>query len=382
MTISQQAGDVRGRARQGAIGQLVTTSHLTRITTALNEDPQAVQIDDIVVVAANDAVYTITVNGVSVSFTSDGSATEIEVLAGLTAAIQAEPLVRGAVAPTDDAVDTLTLTGLTAGLAYTLEVSATAGSLTPSSVQAAAAADAVPFGRLIVDDGLYDSVDQLGKLAKSTSFTAQSVVQTITYVAAATYLVTITDESGAVIAQGETLADTNTATTTAAIAATMNGLLPADSVLAADNATDVTFTAELAGREFSVSVGTNEAGQVGGAVGAQTDSASPATSVNRAAIGMSMYSEIDPAATIGGTEGQYAANAGMVVLQGGNSMWVARPGAVSYGDPVYVELDGTGSDAGKLFSADSATRALLTGAKWERDGRTTSDGIAAVAIDF
>lgn len=383
MTISQQAGDVRGRALQGAIGQCVYSSHLTRLTTALNEDPQAVQIDDITPVAANDATYTVTVNGVSASFTADSSATVAEITAGLTAAINAEPLIRGVLAPTD-ATTKVTLTGLTPGLAYTLATSTSGGgSLASASVQAAADADAVPFGRLVVDAGLspYGN-DQLGKLAKSTGFTAQTVVQTITYVLNATYLVTIRDEAGAVIAQGETAADTDTATTTAAIAATMNGLLPADSVLASDNATDVTFTAELAGREFSVEVGTNEAGQVGGAIGAQTSDASTATSVNRAAIGLTMFSSNDPTPTIGGTAGEYGPNAGMRVLQGANSMWVERDAAVSEGDPVYVELDGTGDDAGKLFTTDSATRVLLTGASWERDGVNTADGIAAVRADF
>lgn len=382
MTISQQAGDVRGRALQGAIGQLVNSSHLTRLTTALNEDPQAVQIDDVTPVAANDATYTVTVNGVSASFTADGSAAVAEITAGLLLAINAEPLIRGVVVPTDEATK-LTLTGLTEGLAYTLAVSSTAGSIAIAPVQAAAAADAVPFGRLVVDAGLspYGN-DQLGKLAKSTGFTAQTVVQTITFVASAIYLVTIRDEAGTVIAQGETAADTNTATTTAAIAATMNGLLPADSVLAADNPTDVTFTAELAGREFSVEVGTNEAGQVGGAIGAQTSDASTATSVNRAAIGLTMFSSNDPTPTIGGTAGEYGPNAGMRVLQGANSMWVESAEAPSMGDPVFVELDGTGDDAGKLFTTDSATRVLLTGATWERDGVNSADGIAAVAAAF
>ena len=63
-------------------------------------------------------------------------------------------------------------------------------------------------------------------------------------------------------------------------------------------------------------------------------------------------------------------------------MWVESAESPSKGDPVYVELDGTGSDAGKLYTTDSATRCLLTGATWERDGINSADGIAAVAADF
>ena len=376
MTISQQAGDVRGRALQGAIGQLVNSDHLTRSTTALNEDPQAVQIDDITPVAANDATYTVTVNGISASYTADASATVAEITAGLTAAVDAEPLIRGVVAPTDAATK-MTLTGLTAGLSYTLAVSSTAGSIASAPVQAAASAAAVPFGRLVVDAGLspYGN-DTLGKLAQSSAFVNQQTRVNIAYVASATYLVTIRDESGSVIAQGETLADTDTPNTCTAIAATMNGLLPADTVLVAGLTDHINLISEIAGGEFSVEVGTNEAGQVGGAIGSTVFTVGPdmTTSMNKAAIGLTMFSCNDPS-------GEYAANAGMRVLQAGNSMWVERDAAVSKGDPVYVELS-AGDDAGKLFTSDSSTRVLLTGATWDRDGVNTADGIAAVAAAF
>ena len=385
MTISQQAGDVRGRAVQGPIGGLVNSSILMLSTTAINSDPQAVQIDTVTNTAANDAVYTITVDGTSVVFTADGSATTDEITDGLIALIELSPLIRGKVAPVKTSATVITLTGLSPGLAITITSGTTGGgTLVTANTQAAAAAAAVPFGRLVVDDGLSDSVDQLGKLAASTGFTAQVHTANLIFVTNATYLVTIRDEAGAVIAQGETDAITNTATTTAAIATTMNGLLPANSVLVAGGATFVTFTAELAGREFSVEVGTNEEGQAGSALVSQVDTTGPdpATSVNQAALGLTRFSLNDPTPTIGGTAGEYAANAGMRVLQSGNSMWVERPGAVSKGDPVFVELDGTGSDAGKLFTADSATRVRLLGATWERDARNTSDGIAAVAAAF
>ena len=105
--------------------------------------------------------------------------------------------------------------------------------------------------------------------------------------------------------------------------------------------------------------------------------------MNLAALGVSLFSTEDPTATIGGDTGEYAANAGMKLLVSGNSMWVERPGAVSPGDNVFVELDGTGADAGKFFTADSATRVRLLGTTWLRDGFDTSnDTIAALRVDL
>jgi hypothetical protein len=388
MTISQQASDVRTRARQASLGAPVFATNLGRRLTALNDDPQAVQIDDITVVAANDATYTITINASDSVFTADSSAATEEIRDGLIAAIEANPLARGFVIPTIKDADELTLTGITPGLAYTLAVAATGGSLTPASVQTAATADAVPFARLVIDDGSPDdAVDLVGRLAKSTSFVAQVVTVTIVDVAAADYDFTVLDELGAVLAQGSIVRNTDLATTVANILTVMNGLLPADSVVVTDGGGgDIVFTAELAGRQFSVQAGTNFAGEAGGAISAPVATTGPdnTTSVNLAALGVSLFSGIDPTTTIGGTEGEYAANAGMRVLASGNAIWVARPGAVSKGDPVFVELDGTGSDAGKFFTADSATRVPLTSsnALWERDGRTASDGLAAMRVGF
>jgi hypothetical protein len=389
MTISAQASDARARSRQGIVGMLLFTSHLTQILTAINEDPQAVQIDDITIDTANDdTLYTVTINGVDTTIDSGAAATTTTIRDALIAALLLAPLARGFVIASIKDADELTLTGLTPGLAHTVAVSAGAGgAISVASVQVAATAAAVPFGRLVINDGLEpDGVVPLGKLAQSTSLTAQVHTLNIIFVASATYLVTVRDEAGEVLAQGETDADTNTDTTGTAIAATLNGLLPAASVLVASvggGSGDITFTAELAGREFSVEVGTNEAGQAGGAIVSQTDTTGPsrATSVNRAALGISLHSQNDPATTIGGLEGEYAPNVGMRLLKGANAIFVERPGVVAGGDPVFVELNVT-ADNGKFFNADSATRVRLVKATWERDGINTADGVAGLRIDL
>lgn len=378
-TISQGAADVRARAKQGLPGQWVFGDPLKSSLTALNKDPQASQVDTTTVDnGIINTVYTVTINGVDISVTSPGAAvTATTVATQLEDAINAEPLVRGQVSA-DAVAAIVTLTGTTAGVPFT--ASDADANLTTANVSAAATAAAVPFGRLVVDDGLNDSVDPLAKLASAAGFTAQVVSQTVTYFAAATYLVTIRDDAGTVIAQGETLAVTNTATTATAIATTMNGLLPANSVLAAGGATFVTFTAELAGLGFSVEIGTNQVGQANSVIGAQTDTIGPATSVNIAAVGVTLHSRNDPTTTIGGTDGEYGPNAGMRVAMKGQ-LWVESSQTVTFGQAVYVELS-TAADLGKLFNTDSATRVRLTGATWAKTGRLASDSINAVDINF
>ena len=389
MTISQQASDVRPRARQGSLGALVFATHLGRQLTVLNDDPQAVQINTATPTAVNDAVYTLTVDGVSVSFTAGGSATVAEITAGVAALADAEPLIRGKFNIIATAF-TINLVGLNPGVVSVVEASATAGTFVVALVQAAATADPVGFARLVIDDGSPDdAVDLVGKLAKSSSLVAQVITATIVDVAAADYDFTVRDEVGAVLAQGSIVRNTDLATTVGNILTVMNGLLPADSVVVTDGGGgDIVFTTELAGRQFSVQVGTNFAGEAGGAISAPVATTGPdnTTSVNLAALGVSLFSGIDPAATIGGLAGEYAANAGMRVLASGNAAWVERPTtpAATRGAAVFVELDGTGSDAGKFFTADSATRVRLTSANalWERDGRTASDGVAALRVGF
>lgn len=387
MTISVQANDVRGTAKQSVVGRSVFSSGQGTIErlTAANEDPQAVQIDTVTVDSAvDDTLYTYEINGITVQIDSGTGATTTTIAAALAAQHDSLPLVRGVVAAVPVAA-VITLTGLIEGNSYALTESDTR--LTAASVQAAAAADAVPFGRLVVDDGLETggAGEQLGRLAKSTAFTAQVHTLEILFVASSTVTVTVRDAAGDVLAQADDVdADTNTDTTADAIRDALNGLLPANSVIVSSpggGSGDVVFTAELAGLQFSVEVGTNEEGEAGGAIVGQTNTTGPSatTSMNLAALGISEFSINDPTTTIGGLTGEYAPNARMRVLKRA-AVWVERPSTgVSPGDQVFVEL-AVGDDSGKFFNADSATRARLLNAEWERDGRDSTDGLAAVRI--
>lgn len=82
------------------------------------------QIYDLTPTAGNVRVYTVTINGVTFSYTSDSSATVAEIVTGLTTAINAgsEPVTA------TDGTTKLTLTSDVAGAYFTLEVADDSGS--------------------------------------------------------------------------------------------------------------------------------------------------------------------------------------------------------------------------------------------------------------
>jgi hypothetical protein len=343
MTISQQAADVRARAREGHPGQWVLSS---------------------------------------VSYTSDASATVAEIHAGLIAAVNAEPLMRGILQPGGTS-PSLTLTGLLPGVPFTPTVTdGSTGDLgAPVNTAAAASAAAVPFGRAVVDLGYATGEsDRLGALCGSTQFTAQVVTVTVAYIALTYYTVRIRDrQTGRIIADETVIANTDHATTAGDLETALNGALPASTVIATSPAADLVLTAEVPGYEFDVEVNVAEA--AGTLTLVYTTGPSRATSLQRAFAGVSLHSLNDPNPTIGSlTADSYAANAGMRVAQQGQ-VWVEDAAGISLGDDVYVEL-AVGANTGKFYNAASATRVQLPAglASWRRGGRDSTDNIAALEL--
>tara|TARA_R110000824_G_scaffold30668_7_gene100624 strand:+ start:957 stop:2096 length:1140 start_codon:yes stop_codon:yes gene_type:complete len=379
VTISQTATDVRSRARQGLIGQPTVSGPLLAFLTMLNEDPQAVQSDTVTFSGFTGPTKTITINGVDVTFVAETSVTVTA--ANCALAINAEPAVRGQVSASS-ALGVTTLAGLTPGLAYTLVDTDADAEIALANLAAATSAAAIPFGRLVLDDGGHPDGDatRLGKLAQASAFAPQAGTVTVVFFAAETYNVTIVDKAtGEILASVTALADTDDTDTATAIAAALNVALPANTVIASSALGVVTLTAEVAGFEFAASGG---AGNLGGTIAfADVTGPDASTSLARTAAGVSMHSIMDEAATIGALEGHYPANHGFRALSKG-PIWVERDAAVSKGDAVFVELDNSGGNGGKFFAAGSATRVQLGSATWERDGRTAADDLAAIRVNF
>jgi len=157
--------------------------------------PQARQVSTIAITAANATTYTITVEGVAVSFLSDANATQTEIAAGLRAALMNDPAISGLISVV--AATNLVLTSRQAGLAYTIAVGANLA-LTATTPNAAAAA--VPFGAAIAfdpadtaGDSLVDDREQGGALLSSLLAGSAPAVQTFTVTAenAALYRITL-----------------------------------------------------------------------------------------------------------------------------------------------------------------------------------------------
>lgn len=373
MTISTRAQDVRDRRPQAKIGAVILSALMAKIDL-FNDASQANQSDTITIdTAADDTDYTVTIDGIDVVYTSGTGATTTSIATGLSDAINAEPLVRGKVAASAAAA-VVTLEGTYPGISYTLAESD--ANLSTASVTSAADASAIEFGRLVVSTGFVtDEAYETGALAASSQFTAQVDTILTPFVATAEYHAAVTVEGATYHAQ--VTADTDADTTGAALAAALNDILPADTVIAAGAAGGLTLTAEVAGLEFSTTIGASDDGATVPAV-SLTSTVSASTSLARATKGVSLYSAEIEAQTVAGDDPAYPGNSGVKALSRG-LVWVESTEAPSAGDPVYVEM--SGADAGRFYATDGATRIRLEGASWVRDA-LSGDDLALLRVAF
>ena len=392
MSISQGFGDVRARARQGRVGELVYQSKGGNHDGAgFNKEGQAAQIGTIVVdTSTADTVYTWTINGVTMTYTSDSSTSTTEIAAGIAAVINAEPLVRGQVSASA-ATATVTLTGTNVGVAFTASDSDARLTTTEAST-AAASASTIPFGRAVIDTGRNTGEgEQLLGVASTATFVPQVVTLTATYVASAQISVRVFEIRGSerkLLAESNFTSATDLDTTLDGLVAALNTALPANSVLAAANlatATAILLTTEIDGLEIDAEI-THITGGASVPVFsiAYTTGPSISTSLNRAFLGVSQYSAAVEATSYSATaEAEYPANAMVPFWKaaGGDSVWVASAEAPTSADAVYVEL-APGSTAGRFYAASSATRVALARSKaqWERDGYVSNDSLAALRL--
>lgn len=377
MTISQRANEVRDPQRQAKVGDLVHADHLTKLTTLINVDPQAAAVKIITVTGAtNDKTYTIVIDGIDVSFTAGGSATTTTIAAGLEAAVNADPLVRGRVSALALAA-VLTITALLPGQDFTLTEDD--GEMTTATTTAAATADAIAFGRLLISDGFIpNEPNEQGRLPKAANFTAQVDTLVAAFVALATYYVSVTIDG--VEYKATALADTNSDDTMSALATTLNDNLPANTVVATSPGDDLVLTAEIPGDTFQTGFGAGDEGATTPAMSLSSNRGI-STSLIDAAAGISVYSSDEEVTTIGGTAVEYPPNAGVKAVERGD-IWVESSQTPSLGDPVYVETT-AGDDVGKFFNTKTSTRVLLPSARWLRAARSdTTDLIAALAISI
>ena len=172
---------------------------------------------------------------------------------------------------------------------FSMTGSATGGSTLTVNAISTTAADAtvIPFGVMTERSSAtkVSGVSFVGSAIGTGTYTAQVSTITaeggdITLASGDVLYATVSgdlDGSGVKSYSAQTVFRTNAATTLTAFVAALNGVLPANSVLAAVSTNDITFTGEVAGLSFSVSASYDDAGGTPGSftVAATTPNAIP-----------------------------------------------------------------------------------------------------------
>lgn len=330
--------------------------------------------------ATNSTTYTVTLkdeNGVTVttaSYTSDGSASTAEISAGLLAAIKANALfgAYGSAVATSGTLNTFT--GNQKGRAFTL-VSSSGDVVAAQSVAATSGTD-IGLGIAVVR--FPSGGSQLGALPK-TYLEAKAADCAVAYAASSEYLLRIVlypSQQNPIVYEVQVAADTNTATTRAAIVAAINAAVPANSVIAASGSAGAfTVTSEIVGQDFDVQVsvlGTGTLTVTWGNAGFATnlDKTFAGITVRRADVSGSSLVDVT-AAYPPGRAMQVGVDDAFIVVPGQS----ATP---SFRDPLYVGV-GT-SNNGQIFFTAGADKVRLDPKRawFERQ----SDGLAVVFVDY
>jgi hypothetical protein len=228
----------------------------------------------------------------SVTLTAVTAASTTTAAAALVEAINAKIGISNLVFASNPAGATIMVTGRQKGASKTFSMtgSATGGgaTLTVNAISITAAdATVIPFGVMTERSSAtkVSGVSFVGSAIGTGTYTAQVSTITaeggdITLATGDVLYATITgdlDGSGVKSFSAQTVFRTNAATTLTAFVAALNGVLPANSVLAAVSSNDITFTGEVAGLSFSVSASYDDAGGTPGSftVAATTPNAIP-----------------------------------------------------------------------------------------------------------
>ena len=251
--------------------------------TAMQVGGSAAQMQPITIAGTPAATNVLTINIgedagslVTTSVTLDATtATSVTTAAAaLVDAINAKPGISnlvfasnaagviGVVGRQKGASATFSMTGSATGGGATLTVGGiaqTAGDATP-----------IPFGVMVERSSATKAVGTaaIGSAVGSGTYTAQKSTITaeggdITLASGDVLYATITgdlDGTGVKSYSARTVFRTDAATTLTAFVAALNGVLPANSVIAAVDTNDITFTAEVAGLSFDVSASYDDAG--------------------------------------------------------------------------------------------------------------------------
>lgn len=357
-TFSQGANDVRKRQLEFIIGQVMSTSPLARYIDLVNSYPQAAQVSTFAVTGGTGAGNTVSVvvNGIVKAYlTVSGDTTTTLIAVAMAELINSDPLLKG-ILTASSAVAVVTLTGMGPGDTFTLVAGTNTGSAT--LVTTAATANSIPFGVGLAFTGETSTVQQATFATKAASgvFVAQVATLTVNYRAAQVYNVSVLiNETRYNVA---VLATVDSATTATAIATAINALaVLTDLVTAAGVSATVTLTANTAGLEFDVVVGTI-ASPASDLTVAFTTGPDQTTSAIQAFAGACPWSLNVEQTAIGSNVSVIPPNDVYKGLEFGQ-IGVASLETVKRGARVWMELDDSGGLGGQFYAVYAATRVLL-----------------------
>lgn len=382
LSFHSRLSDVRAGLPGGYIGDRSEFSPLDRDITVINSAGQASQVTTISIPSSPDSstAYSVTVDGITATYTTDASATQAELGAGLVAAVNAAPGVRGQMSASYSG-GTLTLTGTYAGISHTVTASGgvSGGAIgSPSTSTSAASAASIPFGVAIASTGVISGGERLaGTAPATTTLTAQVISLAITYAASSMFVVRV-DINGQSYTTPPIAGSTDDATTATALATAVNALMPTETVIASTNSGTLVLTAEVEGAEFEA-FATYSGSASARATKTYTTGPSVATSLARCFAGISGRSRAVEDGTFGGDDPAYRNGDAMTVHANGLIRVSDRGLTIAHGDPVYVSVGS--STRGYLYNAAGTDRVYLPPAIARWHSQISADSIATVAIN-
>lgn len=332
-------------------------------TTLVNNNPRTAQVATITYTGFT-GTKSILLDNVLI----EASGGSIDLLCtAMTLAINSEPLVSGLVSAVADlGANTVTITARNAGVGFTIsEVADTGAEQAIAATTADDDADPVPFGRGLIRDSTSDT---RARLAATGGLSAKVYDVTPTNVNAVTYGVTVHLQDGSGQSYGFEYLSDGSATVqeiVEALVAGLNGQLPANTVIATEDNTKVTLTAEIAGLDFTVETTVDLTAvwtEAGVTVGNATD-------INKMFCGVAME-DLTQRGNDDGTN-EYGPNQPMRVRRSRPLYVVCEDGQPNPTDPVYIGVGST--HEGKWRKSASGANYLRLDsrlASWKRSGGT------------
>lgn len=335
------------------------------IETFVNDTGAAKMVSDVSYSAVDSTVYSFTVNGILVSFTSGTSTTLALIRAGIIAAFRAIRELEG-IASVNPSGNNVRITAARAGTAFT---ATNVTNTTVTAVTANVALTTIPFGSAIVQ-GSGAGGKQSGKLPGTP--VAKVITLTVTGATNATvYNFLLFFPRTGETALVEITAD-GSATGAEVVTALVNKVNDMDvPVTAADGAGDtIVLTSDLIGNDFQVLEAETEI--------TQADTTANVDNVLRGVLSR-VHTNVDPV-----TPGEGASfGQDMSVVKRG-TIAVPVDEAIAITDPVYYRYStggtGTGAVGSWRRSTDTDRARLVPQARWS--STTTGAGVALLDLNL